>query len=80
MATLDGVPKTLDTTDAFALSTLVMEGCTMSFDSCEIKSHQLCCEQVFIFKALHFDGTNIEKLWQVLTFFSDRTKYNFTLD
>lgn len=47
-----------------------MEGCIMPHDSYEIKWSQSCSEQVFIYKAVHFDGTNIQKWWQALSFFS----------
>lgn len=47
--------------DALALSTALMEGCIIPFDSDEIKQSQPSCEQVFIYEAIHFDGTNIQR-------------------
>lgn len=57
----------LDMVNAWALSTLVMEGCITPSDSYEIKSGRRRREQVFIFKTSHFDGANIQKIWQART-------------
>lgn len=46
----------VDIANAWALSTLVMEGCITPSDSYEIKSTQRRHEQVFIFKSSHIDG------------------------
>lgn len=51
----------LDMVNAWALSTLVMEGCITPSDSYEIKSARRRREQVFIFKTSHFDGANVQK-------------------
>lgn len=64
------VPPMFNSVDALALSSLLTEGCIMPFDSYEIKWTQPRCEQVFIYEALHFDGTNIQKWWKALSVFS----------
>lgn len=67
-----GDHQILDIVNAWALSTLVMEGCITSSDSYEIKSAQRRREQVFIFKTSHFDGANIQKIWQAHSFSPSR--------
>lgn len=70
-----------DIVNAWALSTLVMEGCIRPSDNYEIKSTLRRREQVFIFKTSHFDGTNIQKIWQARSFPPpDGAEYIFTLD